>query len=257
MRIPGSAHPVGSVEQADPYLVRAHFRHAGIHDLPGLSGRAPQIPQEIGSRAPRAEAVILEFQHRDDMRPGPRHRGGQPPALPFELSRGFRAPCGREATALAIAVEVVVQVEGHDAHVARRRRRNGGKPGRRGIEIIGKQQLGLPAVMSQHAFHAQDAGPDREGLPHRIREADGHGALLVQPPLFTRIGTRPGDLGGRRQGAICADQEFPATQAIHARDRQRLLETDPHALGSFLLQVGHGQAPGCERQPDSGRAASC
>ena len=241
--------PAAAVDDAhaDGVAARAFAR---IHEAPvGVRAGGVERVHELRQRRVGPVAVVLQLHQRGQVRVQRLHRGHQLGHLARVLGRRGGAAVGREAAALAVAVEQVQHVEAGDAAVAG----HGGRGGARRLfdaaQGFGELQAEAAEALVQHALHARDhaARAQRRGVvpvagqePQVLRVLAA--ARVVQPQrqpgVLVRHGLRPGagrrHFGGRIQPAAEAGEQLAvARQAVVAGDGERRGDGQQLTLQAF------------------------
>ena len=254
-----------AVDQADRDRVFADALDRRAHEgviAAFLAARLVEVAHQLGQRRGLAVAVVLDLHQGDDVGVEHVEGGDDLRALALEGIGVLRAALGREAAALAVAVEVVQHVEGGDTQVAVDVRRLGRA---RRVRDLADRRDQLHAVLAvallEHALDADDLGIDairrlrrqRVGqVPELLREFVEAGIVEHQPRRQVGLGQRTRGLardvalGRRVVAAVERHDERAVPQQILVAD-QRDRSGDGDAFAFVTLPVGRGAAGGGDR----------
>ncbi|MNV32896.1 hypothetical protein D3C71_1242470 [compost metagenome] len=246
----GRGHPRCAVDDADPDRVLARAL-AGVDEAPVGTGAAVGIERvdQLGDRRLRAVAVVFQFHQGSHVGAEGVDGGDQLGLLRLVFGQAAGTAQGREAAALAVAVEEVFQVEGGHAQGARHHRH------RRTIQRGQHQRAGhLQArgalgVHPHDAFHvAQDHAGAQVGAGREVGHLAGIAGVaavieqqaavcIVSRYLGMAGAVRCGHFAGLPEASVEGHAEFAeAGQPVGAGQGQR--RGDAHLLAVQGAPVG-------------------
>ena len=250
-RFAARIHAVAAVDQADPDAVLARAV-AGIDEAPVAAVGIEGVHQ-CGQAGVRAVAVVLQFHQRHHVRIQAAQGGDQFGQLRVQRLRAARTAFGREAAAVAVAIEQVFQVERGHAHLAgylRRCRARAGLDRHRGIHL----QPPAAVVALDHAFGTTHGVADpRRGAsiqPGHLRRVALAAAIVQQQALAGVVGhlcgvfgrARAGDLAGMPLAAVEGQRQFAkAVDRVGAGHGQRCVDAHAHAFQRLPVRGQSGQ----------------